>query len=148
MASGGVEAGSLAATSFVARSKSNFITRIAAVIATTESTEQVRQFDPRKIKQMTSGTTSVAANIIAWTAICGIVARSAVIDTVAGTAIGGTATKAKTAEQVSKTAELRTTTVGDTAGIAIRHIVARGAIGQCITRGACLIGKQVTQTTA
>ena len=94
MASGGSEASSLAETSVVARITS-------AVTASAETAEQFGQADPRKVNQMTSGTTAIcAASIVARTASSEI-ARTTIRNDVARTAIANArATETNVLERV------------------------------------------------
>ena len=103
MASGGEEAFSLAA--HIARfAFFDIITGTAtAVIASADTVEQFRQFDARKVKQVTAGTTRDIATIaarIAWITVAGITGI-AVADDIARTAIGRTAAEF-VIEQTSK----------------------------------------------
>jgi hypothetical protein len=163
MASGGKEASSLEA----AVAGSNFIARIADVIATggaTKPTEQFLQTDPRKVKQMTSGTatdialTTWVATIaarIAWSAtIAARITRTAVcVARIAGTAIRtAAAIQTEAFEQTSKIELRSATNIASVTWTAVVCIVAWRAIGIARiarTAGSAVVrGKQTAKPSA
>jgi len=101
----------------------NFVARIATIIATSgaaKTTEEFFQTDSRKVKQKAAGTATVAANIITRIAVGQRIARIAVGDA------GATQTDEPERIQLTKT-ELRSATDVSTR-IAIANDIARIAI--------------------
>jgi len=139
----------LAAASTIA-GRTNYVARIAAIIASANSTEQSLQTESGEVEQMTTGTAVGIAQVAARIAIGNDIARTtvAVADLIARIATI-VATAVETFEQTTERSELRChTTVDIAARIAIGDDITRIAVVDNIARGACMRGKQTTQTAA
>jgi len=128
----------LAAASTIA-GRTNYIARIATVIASSESTEQSLQAESREVEQMTTGTAIGIAQVAARIAIANNVTRTAIADFIARIATVVVTTTVETFEQVSERSELRRdATVDIAAWIAIGDDIAWIAVADNIARTACL----------
>jgi len=128
--------------------RTNYVARIATVIASSDSTEQSLQTESREVEQMTTRTAIGIAKVAARIAVGNDIARSAVTDHIARIATI-VATAFVALEQVPERPELwRDTTVDIAARIAIGDDITRIAVVDNIAWVTRVRSKQATQTAA